>query len=50
MSLDLIAAGIGYVFIAFVGLLITGVSIAFVMAALIVGIKEILNGLFPKKK
>ncbi len=47
MSLDLVAAGIGYAFIAFVGILVIGVSIAFVISSLFIGASEIIK-LFRK--
>lgn len=49
MSLDLVAAGIGYAFILFVGLLVVGVSIAFIISSLFIGASEIIKGLSKKK-
>lgn len=48
MSLDLVAVGIGYAFIAFVGLLVIGMSIAFIVSALFIGASEIIKS-FKKK-
>ena len=50
MSLDLVAAFVGYAVIIFIGLLVVGVSIAFVISSLIIGTGEVLKGLFNKKK
>ncbi len=48
MSLDLVAAGIGYAFLAFVGIVVIGVSIAFIISSLFIGAAEIIK-LFKKK-
>lgn len=48
MSLDLVAVGIGYAFIAFVGLLVIGISAAFIISSLFLGASEIIK-LFKKK-
>ena len=49
MSLDLVAVGIGYAFIAFVGLLVIGISIAFIISSLFIGASEVIKGLSKKK-
>ena len=48
MSLDLVAVGVGYIFIAFVGILVAGISIAFIISALLIGASEIIK-IFKKK-
>ena len=49
MSLDLVAATIGYAFIAFVGILVVGISIAFIISSLFIGAFEVIKGLSKKK-